>query len=293
MNLSARLGSGVLLAALIAGCATGSGAAEREDPNCAWRVCLRFSDTPTGRSYRIVNREPVPVTVSLTFITLTNLRPQSALPVDTVVQPGATATVATLISVAQDRTIGAEPALSVDLGSSDTTPDPDAVYSVPFAGADPREVVQGYGGTDSHMGGMRFSIDFAMPPGTPVVASRAGTVLYLQDGFVDGGPDPELLERANLVVVAHQDGTMASYGHLSPGILVEVGDSVDRGQRLGFSGSTGFAGRPHLHFHVGTRLLGDPGRTVRVRLLDDAGNPVEVSKGSLVAPARPPTEVPR
>lgn len=288
--MTVRRSAGLLplvLTASVGACATGSGVATSEASNCAWRVCLHFTDTPTGRFYRITNEEPVPATVLLTFVSLTNLRARVPLPVDTVVQPGETVTVARLVSVDRDRTVGAEPSIAIDLGSSATVPDPNAAYGVPFAGLEPREVIQGYGGTDTHMGGMRFSLDFGMPPGTPVVASRAGTVLYLQDGFTDGGPDPELLEEANLVVIAHDDRTMASYGHLSPGIQVEVGQSVARGQPLGLSGSTGFSGRPHLHFHVGTRLLGDPGRTVRVQLSDADGSIVDVSEGSLVSPARP------
>ena len=71
----------------------------------------------------------------------------------------------------------------------------------------------------------------------------------LQDGFTEGGADPELLERANLVVVAHSDGTMASYGHLRLGVRVSVGDTVNVGAFRGLSGATGFAGQPHLHFH--------------------------------------------
>ena len=69
-----------------------------------------------------------------------------------------------------------------------------------------------------------------------------------------------------MVVVAHDDGTMASYGHLSKGIEVAVDGTVEVGQLLGWSGRTGFAGRPHLHFHVGLRMVGEPGRTIPIKL---------------------------
>ena len=133
---------------------------------------------------------------------------------------------------------------------------------------------------------MRFSLDFAMPEGTPILAARAGTVLYLQDGFTEGGTDPDLLERANLVVVAHSDGTMASYGHLAPEIRVAIGDAVDEGDFLGSSGATGFAGQPHLHFHVGRRLLGSPGRTTPIKLRGREGRLLSLSVGSLIEPAQ-------
>ena len=114
---------------------------------------------------------------------------------------------------------------------------------------------------------MRYSLDFAMPQGTPILAARGGTVFYLQDGFTRGGTNPDLLERANLVAVAHRDGTMASYGHLR-------------------SGATGFAGQPHLHFHVGKRLLGTPGRTIPIKLRGRDGRPLNLEVGSLFAPGR-------
>jgi murein DD-endopeptidase MepM/ murein hydrolase activator NlpD len=106
-----------------------------------------------------------------------------------------------------------------------------------------------------------------MPGDTPVFAARDGVVLYLQDGFTEGGTDPRYVERANLVVIAHRDGTM-------------VGDL------LGWSGRTGYAGQPHLHFHVGVRLLGEPGRTVPVQLDDGRGRPLELREGVMIEPAR-------
>jgi murein DD-endopeptidase MepM/ murein hydrolase activator NlpD len=133
---------------------------------------------------------------------------------------------------------------------------------------------------------MQFSLDFAMPSGTPVLAARDGLVLYLQDGFTEGRADPALLERANLVVVAHADGTMASYGHLSRGLAVAVGDTVQEGQLLGLSGRTGFAGQPHLHFHVGLRMLGEPGRTIPIRMRGRDGVELELVEGALIPPAR-------
>lgn len=124
-----------------------------------------------------------------------------------------------------------------------------------------------------------------MPEGTPVLAARSGTVV-VQDGFKEGGTDPDLLQSANIVVVAHSDGTMASYGHLAPGILVTVGESVEEGEMLAYSGLTGFTGKPHLHFHVGVRLLGNPGRTIPVRFKDSTGHPVNFDEGATLEPAK-------
>lgn len=272
---------------LFAGCASSMRSAQERSRrgNCAWRVCLSQEDSPTGRVYRVDNGEPVPVTVGLTFRSLTNLRPPPEDTVRRVVPPHASVTVP-LPAVRQGRPVHADIAISIDLGASDTQPDPDYVYGVPFGGTTRRPLIQGFDGEGSHLASMRYSLDFGMPTGTPVLAAREGVVLYLQDGFREGGTDPALLERANLVVVAHRDGTMASYGHLAPGLEVAVGDTIHEGQLLGWSGRTGFAGRPHLHFHVGVRMLGEPGRTIPIQLRDRDGAPIELVEGAMVEPAR-------
>jgi murein DD-endopeptidase MepM/ murein hydrolase activator NlpD len=177
------------------------------------------------------------------------------------------------------------PSQRIDLGSSTNVPD-GFVYGVPFGGTEPREVIQGYGGEETHLASMYYSLDIAMPEGTPVLAARAGVVLLVQDGFTRGGTDPQLLERSNLVVIAHTDGTMASYGHLQRGVRVRVGQQVEEGTLLGMSGSTGFAGQPHLHFHVGNRMLGEPGRTIPIEMRDSKGRPVDMSVGAWIQPAR-------
>jgi murein DD-endopeptidase MepM/ murein hydrolase activator NlpD len=258
----------------------------RRDSHCAWRVCVSFTDTPAGRSYTASNSEPVPVTIALEFRTVENLRPPAERRVELVVAPRSSADVAYLPTIARDRPVGASITIEIDLGSSTNEVDEDFVYAVPFGGEEPRELVQGFDGPETHLGSMRYSLDFAMPKGTPVLAARGGQVLLVQDGFTEGGTDPKLLERANLVVVAHSDGSMASYGHLERGVRVRVGQQVREGQLLGYSGATGFAGQPHLHFHVGNRMLGEPGRTLNIRMRDEDGREVPLDVGALVEPAR-------
>jgi murein DD-endopeptidase MepM/ murein hydrolase activator NlpD len=232
----------------------------------------------------VLNDEPVPVTIGLEFRDVANLLSPSQR-VQRVVPPNSSVEIP-IPAVRLGEPFRADVAISIDLGSSTTEPDPDFVYSVPFGGFAPRPVIQGFDGDETHLASMRFSLDFGMPQGTPVLAAREGVVLYLQDGFTEGRADPRLLERANLVVVAHSDGTMASYGHLRPGLAVEVGDTVPEGALLGLSGRTGFAGQPHLHFHVGVRMLGEPGRTIPIRLRDRDGELVDLSPGALIPPAR-------
>jgi murein DD-endopeptidase MepM/ murein hydrolase activator NlpD len=275
----------ILSCALLVGCSpTGGALPVAPRGNCAWRVCLLSEDTSAGRVYRVQNGEPVPVTIGLTFRAVSNLRAPLE-PVERIVPPRSAVEIP-VEAVRNGRPFHADVAISIDLGSSTTEPDPDFLYAVPFGGSARRPLIQGFEGDETHLGSMRYSLDFGMPQGTPVLAAREGVVLYVQDGFTEGRADPRLLERANLVVVAHGDGTMASYGHLRPGLAVEVGDSVTEGELLGLSGRTGFAGQPHLHFHVGVRMLGEPGRTIPVRLRDRDGVPVDLSDGAIVPPGR-------
>ena len=57
----------------------------------------------------------------------------------------------------------------------------------------------------------------------------------------------------NLVVIEHQDGSLAIYAHMRTGSLnaKAIGESVTTGEYLGVVGSAGWSTGPHLHFEVG------------------------------------------
>ncbi|MCB0717812.1 MAG: M23 family metallopeptidase [Bacteroidetes bacterium] len=90
----------------------------------------------------------------------------------------------------------------------------------------------------------RYAYDFDMPIGTLITASRAGRVFMVVESGVDFNSSVN-----NLVVVDHGDGTYAEYMHLTHnGAVVKNGDMVEKGDSIGYSGATGLAGYPHLHF---------------------------------------------
>lgn len=126
------------------------------------------------------------------------------------------------------------------------------VYDLPLAQGKAFLLMQGYGGKFSHNTPEHFyALDFEMPESTPVYAAREGTVVAVETSYTVGGTDPSLEDKANYVSVLHSDGTFSQYVHLRPnGSAVKVGQSVKRGQLIGYSGNTGFSSGPHLHFQV-------------------------------------------
>lgn len=82
-----------------------------------------------------------------------------------------------------------------------------------------------------------YGYDLATVAGGPVTAANRGRVIYADDLGIYG----------NCVLIDHGMGLTSLYGHLSR-IDVKPGDSVEKGQQLGISGSTGLAGGDHLHF---------------------------------------------
>ena len=85
-----------------------------------------------------------------------------------------------------------------------------------------------------------YGVDLAAPQGTPVVASRSGTVTkaaYVEDN------------EGYYVNIDHMDGYTSRYLHMSRFIVAE-GQFVFAGQIIGYCGSTGVATGPHLHFGI-------------------------------------------
>ena len=82
-------------------------------------------------------------------------------------------------------------------------------------------------------------VDLAGPEGTPIYASRAGTVTTATFGKSAG----------NYVTINHGDGFSSVYMHMTH-YVVSKGAKVSQGQVIGYMGSTGVSTGNHLHFGI-------------------------------------------
>ena len=90
------------------------------------------------------------------------------------------------------------------------------------------------------------AIDIGVPEGTNVYACASGKVITASYQGNAG----------NFVEIDHGDGYVSGYMHNSE-IKVSVGDTVEAGQLIALSGSTGNVTGPHIHFQIkkdGTKI---------------------------------------
>ncbi|MDD5309298.1 MAG: peptidoglycan DD-metalloendopeptidase family protein [Deltaproteobacteria bacterium] len=86
---------------------------------------------------------------------------------------------------------------------------------------------------------MHAGVDFAAGGGAPVWACQKGRVVSADRRGANG----------NLVVIAHEDGLVSYYAHLSRFTAgIRPGVELRERQVLGYVGSTGRSTGPHLHF---------------------------------------------
>lgn len=123
------------------------------------------------------------------------------------------------------------------------------VYGLPYESGTAHRIIQGYFGPFSHK--ERAALDFKMPRGTKIVAIREGVVVRVKEDGDRGGWNKKYRPYGNNIVIQHPDGTRAGYWHLQfNGALVNVGDTVQKGQVIALSGKTGYTATPHLHLLV-------------------------------------------
>jgi len=124
-------------------------------------------------------------------------------------------------------------------------------------------------------------IDLVAPYGSPYFCVAPGKVVKISDRRNSG----EASGYGWHVVVDHGNGFSTLYGHASPHVMAQVGQEVQAGQILAYSGNTGRSSGPHLHLSLlkeGLQLPGWPaGYMDPWPFLEDLYNDVSPPMGDL------------
>lgn len=91
----------------------------------------------------------------------------------------------------------------------------------------------------SRWGSTHYGLDYAASTGTPIYASRGGTVTFAGNSASYG----------KYIKIDHGGGVETRYAHCSA-LKVSKGDKVKQGDLIALVGSTGRSTGPHLHFEI-------------------------------------------
>ena len=218
----------------------------------------------TGADVYVSNHLAGPLQISLGLSQANNVQSLPTLPLTQILPPRQRVLVSRLEYGAGQ--VSYVPNVNVVPGDPKAFPD-NTTYALPLTDNSGWQLGQAFHGGFSHTDEQnRYAVDLIVPEGTPVLAARGGTVMQVESGFSRSGLDAKkFAERANLVRILHDDGTMGVYAHLQAnGVYVRVGQKIGLGQQIGVSGNTGYSSGPHLHFclqvNSGMRLVSIPFR---------------------------------
>lgn len=127
-----------------------------------------------------------------------------------------------------------------------------AIFSGSWGWPSVSSFITTYYGYDDWHGGFHNGLDIALTGcGSPVFAIESGTVLETNSGCADisSGPGDYCGSGyGNYVWIAHPENVYAIYAHMLSSVTVSPGESVTKGQVIGFMGSSGSSSACHLHF---------------------------------------------
>lgn len=269
---------------------------DQEDFEAVWmerepepRITMRQEGDQRNPVYMLHNRYWGPAEVELTLSTAENVMTEPPVPLRVVL--GAQSEEAVLGIGALDP----RKAFSYKLhyrwapGEPNPLPVQGIVVQPPFPAGQSFPISQGFNGTQTHgTPDSQYAVDIVMPIGTPVLAARDGTVMDVEEDFQAGGTNKAaFVEKANRVLILHDDGTMAVYAHIDlASVNVRPGLHVRAGRQIARSGNTGFSSGPHLHFaiqqNIGMEVISLPFKFARSGL-----DPVEPLTNQLLKGVMP------
>lgn len=229
--------------------------------------------------FYVENLEPVDITATFD-LGLVNLKGNTPFPVTMSCRPGQKIEAFTLSPIESGAHWTYTLTNYFTVGTSKAVHDDGYLYSLPFSRGESFLVSQAFGGGFSHIGAEKFAIDWNMPEGTPIRAARAGVVVGTRQDSRSGGPDRKFENDANYILIQHSDQTIANYAHLMPaGVRVKIGQRVETGEMIGYSGNTGFSSGPHLHLSVFKANDGRTRESIPIRFNLGNGQPATLLAG--------------
>ncbi len=196
----------------------------------------------------IINNNPFDITYKY-IATYDALYPIQELPIEQSLEANNTGLLAKFMIVGKEYKL--TNSYSWTMGNKNSIHNNNYFYRLPYEIGETHPVTQGFHGSFSHSGDSLYAIDFGMDIGTKIYACRGGKVVMTKSDGYRSGPNRGFAEEANHITIKHDDGTYGKYVHLKlNGVAVTVGQKVNRGDFLGYSGNTGFTNGPHLHFVV-------------------------------------------
>ncbi|WP_371322925.1 M23 family metallopeptidase [Dechloromonas sp. ZY10] len=244
---------------------------------------LSVDNQRTARGYRLQARNlgPAPVSLSLSLSDSRNLASERSFPQLVVVPPnGGSVDFGEVYAAHPGHAFSFRTQYRWLLGDFHARHATETLYRLPWLDGQQFTLGQAPGGPISThtRPDSEYAVDIPMPEGTPIVAARGGRVIATEAGESDGRQTADMLSRANLVKILHEDRSIGVYAHLAPGgVRVSSGQYVAAGQVIGLAGSTGYSSGPHLHFAVlGVRRNGEQLESVSLPFNFHVGNPPQV-----------------
>jgi murein DD-endopeptidase MepM/ murein hydrolase activator NlpD len=148
-------------------------------------------------------------------------------------------------------------------------------------------LTQGYGNTGFTKLGYTFhnGIDIAAPAGTQIYAAGDGTVINTGTG--EGAYGNWVTIRHNIPTADGNRALISLYAHMSS-FRISVGQTVTRGELIGFEGNTGNTTRllygPHRGFHIHFTLFDAEGYGVAPGKFESVYGPYQVPYGATYNP---------
>ncbi len=238
---------------------------------------IEFIALPDNNGYSVNadNKEPFPVYIHIDF-SLVSYTASVELPAIIKLESGTTDAIVQLHQIEGQQRFSYSVRYSFMFTDPRTTVIDDYLYYFPFKHGTAHRVGQGWNGSFSHRGQNTYAVDFNMDEGTEIYAAREGIVVSLKEDSNIGGASARYADHTNYVLVQHSDGSFSNYVHLQyNGALVNKGDTVQVGDVIGLSGSTGVSTGPHLHFDV--RIFNTEGKFYSIPFMFSGKDGVSIS----------------